>query len=96
MRKSDVFVSGLTVPATWNGQAYDCIRGGVDRSRRQFSETALLNTTSTARFWLADFGGTEPVVGDIITIDSTEYRVLESHRFEPFIKYALGNKYGRK
>lgn len=96
MRRNDVFTPELTVKAQWDGAEYDCIAGGVDRARRQFSEATLEDTTSTARFWLADFPSAPPAVGDRLTIGGETYRILDSHRFGPFIKYALGGEYGRR
>ena len=54
-----------------------------------------METTATARFYLEDFEGETPAVGDRITIDGTVYRILEEHRFPPFLKFALGGEYAR-
>ena len=55
-----------------------------------------METKATARFWLADFGGNVPKIGDRITIEGEVYRILDEHRFEPFIKFALGGEYARR
>ena len=96
MRRNDIFTPDMTVKAEWDGKEYDCIAGGVDRGKRQFAEATLENTTSTARFWLADFPYGPPAIGDRLTISAEVFRILDSHRFGPFIKYALGGEYGRK
>ena len=96
IKRNEVFNPYFTKTATYGEQSYDCIAGGVDRARRQFSEATLMETKATARFWLADFGGNVPKIGDRITIEGEVYRILDEHRFEPFIKFALGGEYARR
>lgn len=94
MTRDELFTfSEYVINFSFAGEVFAATRMNTSTARKEFGGIVADQSDFNLRCWSADFNGVFPVVGDLITIDDKQYRVLATSHFLPFFKMSLGGKY---
>lgn len=89
----DAMIADLPVSVLFDGQTVPCSKTVLSADDRAADSGLLEDYVFSLHSSAADWAEGEPEIGDLITIDSTEYRVLRSASDTVGLRLDMGAKY---